>query len=224
MTQTRRAWCAAFAKKVQEAFPGRVCFVGIQGSHRRGEATEHSDIDMVVILDKLEMRDLQIYQALVLALPEREKMCGFISGKGELANWPQADLFQFYYDTEPVLGALEEMIALPSREDAGQALKVGAANLYHAACHCYLFEKDKGATLAALYKGVFFLLQAWVFYRNGIYCSNRKELESYLERDEKWLLQTNLAREQIQTADDARLEVCFERLISWCGEKIAAVR
>ena len=46
-----------FIKKYMAAldlvFPGRVWFAGLQGSYGRGEATEASDIDMVVILDRV---------------------------------------------------------------------------------------------------------------------------------------------------------------------------
>ena len=38
---------------LDQAFPDRVWFAGLQGSYGRGEATEASDIDMVVILDQL---------------------------------------------------------------------------------------------------------------------------------------------------------------------------
>ena len=36
-----------------------ICFAGLQGSYAREEATETSDIDVVVILDRLDMSDLQ---------------------------------------------------------------------------------------------------------------------------------------------------------------------
>ena len=81
MTEQMQAWSQNFARKMQELFPSRVAFVGIQGSHRRGEATAHSDIDMVVILDELRMEDLKKYRDFVMTMEEREAMCGFVSGK-----------------------------------------------------------------------------------------------------------------------------------------------
>ncbi|MEO2798750.1 nucleotidyltransferase domain-containing protein, partial [Flavonifractor plautii] len=41
----------AFLPPLLEALPGRVAFVGIQGSFGRGEAGPESDVDLVVVLD-----------------------------------------------------------------------------------------------------------------------------------------------------------------------------
>ena len=46
-------WMKNFLQTLNETFGNRVWFVGLQGSYGRGEATETSDIDMVVILDNL---------------------------------------------------------------------------------------------------------------------------------------------------------------------------
>ena len=46
-------WMNAFIQKLNEVFANRVWFVGLQGSYGRGEATDSSDIDVVVILDEL---------------------------------------------------------------------------------------------------------------------------------------------------------------------------
>lgn len=45
------AWMQNFLQALNETFRDRVWFVGLQGSFARGEATETSDIDVVVILD-----------------------------------------------------------------------------------------------------------------------------------------------------------------------------
>ncbi|MBQ3017675.1 MAG: nucleotidyltransferase domain-containing protein, partial [Clostridia bacterium] len=47
------AWMKEFLQTLNETFANRVWFVGLQGSYGRGEATETSDIDIVVILDQL---------------------------------------------------------------------------------------------------------------------------------------------------------------------------
>ena len=56
------------------------------GSYARGEGTEDSDIDVVLVLDKLLAADLRIYRNMLDELPYREKTCGFISGRQELEN------------------------------------------------------------------------------------------------------------------------------------------
>ena len=45
-------WMDNFMKAIEETFENRVWFVGLQGSYGRGEATETSDVDIVVILDE----------------------------------------------------------------------------------------------------------------------------------------------------------------------------
>ena len=52
-------WMQNFLQTLNETFRDRVWFVGLQGSFARGEATETSDIDIVVILDELSAMDIQ---------------------------------------------------------------------------------------------------------------------------------------------------------------------
>ena len=72
---------------LDQAFPDRVWFAGLQGSYGREEATEASDIDMVGILDQLSASDIHTYDAMLDTLPCRELICGFLSGRQELENW-----------------------------------------------------------------------------------------------------------------------------------------
>ena len=80
-------WMNDFLQKLNDVFVNRVWFVGLQGSYGRGEATETSDIDVVVILDELSASDIQTYQDMLDTLPHRELICGFVSGKDEILNW-----------------------------------------------------------------------------------------------------------------------------------------
>ena len=98
-------WMKEYSSELRKIFGNRIWFVGLQGSYGRNEATEQSDIDAVVILDKVTLEDIKAYSALLDRLPYREKACGFISGKQELLNWEKSDLFQFYYDTLPIIGS-----------------------------------------------------------------------------------------------------------------------
>ena len=44
-------WSRGYIEAVTAGFGDRVRFIGLQGSYGRGEATESSDIDMVLLLD-----------------------------------------------------------------------------------------------------------------------------------------------------------------------------
>ena len=92
-------WMKNFLQKLNETFGDSVWFVGLQGSYGRGEATETSDIDMVVILDELSATGIQTYNTMLDTLPHRELICGFLSGKNEIMNWEPSDLFQFCHYT-----------------------------------------------------------------------------------------------------------------------------
>ena len=73
-------WLAAYRHAVLAEFGARVRFIGIQGSHARGEAGEGSDIDAVLILDRLTPHDLRRYRALAAGLPHARLLCGFVAG------------------------------------------------------------------------------------------------------------------------------------------------
>jgi predicted nucleotidyltransferase len=100
-------WIPTFLQALKRTFGDRVYFIGLQGSYGRGEATDASDIDMVVILDKLSVSDIHSYNAMLDTLAHRELICGFLSGKKEILAWEPSDLFQFYYDTKPIKGSLD---------------------------------------------------------------------------------------------------------------------
>ena len=118
-------WLKNFLQTLNKTFRERVWFVGLQGSYGRGEATETSDIDIVVILNQLSVTDIQKYNTMLDTLPNRELICGFISGKDELLNWELSDLFQFYYDTTPIKGSLDELLAVIDESAVNRAIKIG---------------------------------------------------------------------------------------------------
>ena len=123
------AWMKDFLQTLNETFANRVWFVGLQGSYGRGEATETSDIDVVVILDELSAKDIQAYNDMLDALPRRELICGFLSGKKEIMNWEPSDLFQFYYDTTPIKGSLDELLSVIDNAAVCRTIKIGVCNI-----------------------------------------------------------------------------------------------
>lgn len=138
-----KEWLNGFLKVLNETFGERVWFAGLQGSYGRGEATEESDIDLVVILDELSASDIKRYHVMIDALPYREKICGFLSGKAELFHWETADLFQFCHDTFPLKGNLETVASLVDDTAVERAIKMGVCNIYHGCVHNMLYEKSE---------------------------------------------------------------------------------
>ena len=69
------SWMTLLQDRLLETFGDRVVFVGLQGSHARGEATEGSDIDTVVILDSVCPEDIVSYRGILDSMPRRELAC-----------------------------------------------------------------------------------------------------------------------------------------------------
>ena len=123
-------WMKNFLQKLDETFANRVWFVGLQGSYGRGEATETSDIDIVVILDELSAMDIHAYKDMLDTLSHRELICGFLSGKKEIMNWEPSDLFQFCHDTTPIKGRLDEVMEVIDESAVNRAIKKNCSKLY----------------------------------------------------------------------------------------------
>jgi len=168
-------WIDELVLKIKNEFRDRIDFIGLQGSYKRKEANDSSDIDIVVILNELTVQDLKKYQAIISRMPYKEKACGFISGKREIIGWEKSDLFQFYHDTQPIYGSMDYLLPLIHKEDVKRAVKIGACNLYHACCHNFLYESS-AEILSALYKSSFFILQAKYFDETNQYISSKIEL------------------------------------------------
>ena len=181
------SWMNEFLQKLNSTFGNRVWFVGLQGSFARGEATETSDIDTVVVLDALSAKDVEIYHAMLDVLPHRELICGFLSGKDEILNWEPSDLFQFYHDTIPIQGSLDEVLAVIDESAVNRAIKIGACNIYHGCVHNMLYEKSEDI-LRGLYKSASFVVQAIVFKQTGNYMKQQKELLQVASTDEQAII------------------------------------
>ena len=177
-------WMKNFLQTLDETFGSRVWFVGLQGSYGRGEAMETSDIDIVVILDELSAMDIRTYNAMLDTLPNREMICGFLSGKDDIMNWEPSDLFQFYYDTTSMKGSLDELLAVIDDSSVNRAIKIGACNIFHGCVHNMLYEKSEDI-LRGLYKSASFIVQAIAFKQTGNYIRHQKELLQAVSADER---------------------------------------
>ena len=185
------AWMKNFLQILNETFENRVWFVGLQGSYARGEATETSDIDIVVILDELTAMDIQTYNAMLDTLSNRELICGFLSGKDDIMNWEPSDLFQFCHDTIPIKGSLDKVMAIVDESAVNRAIKIGACNIYHGCVHNMLHEKNEDI-LRGLYKSASFVVQAIAFKQTGNYISHQNELLQVISSDERVIVETFL--------------------------------
>ena len=181
-----KQWSEALLEKLQAHFGDQLVFAGIQGSRARGEACDESDIDFVAIFEMLDANIIRQYREIVATMEQSDLACGFISSRAALAAWPRHELFQFVNDTKALHGSLLDIVETPTKNEARQAAAIGAASLYHAACHLCAFgsmqspDSDYDAT-KALFKNAVFAMQAHCFAQGSNYPRSRTELERILE-------------------------------------------
>ena len=209
-------WINDFLQKLNEVFANRVWFVGLQGSYGRGEATDTSDIDVVVILENLNVSDIKTYQDMLDTLPHRELICGFVSGKTEILNWEPSDLFQFYYDTTAIKGSLDDLLPLIDHAAIERAIKMGACNIYHGCVHNMLHEKSE-EILKALYKAASFVVQAIVFKQSGNYIKHQSQLLQVASAEEQMIINTFLKYKNGEVVD---FNEASKMLFEWSKKRI----
>lgn len=210
-------WTGQYMKALKETFGDRIWFAGLQGSYGRGEATEDSDIDMVVILDVLTPRDIAAYDAMLDTLDHRELACGFLSGRAEILRWEPSDLFQFCHDTIPMIGSLGAVLELVDANAVERAVRMGACNIYHGCVHNMLYGKDADA-LRGLYKSACFVVRARFWQRTGRYIGPLATLAEQVGGEDRAVLSTYMA---IQGGKALPFRKASEALFLWAGAVIA---
>ena len=210
-------WMHHFLQALNETFANRVWFVGLQGSYGRGEATETSDIDVVVILDELSSGDIQIYNNMLDTLSHRDLICGFLSGKKEIMNWELSDLFQFCHDTTPIKGSLDEVMAVIDETAVSRAIKIGACNIFHGCVHNMLYEKNEDI-LRGLYKSASFVVQAIAFNQTGSYIRHQKDLLHVVSSEERSIVETFL---NLKNGGAVEFHLMPETLFAWSKKWIS---
>lgn len=214
------AWKAAFCGAVLAAFGERIVCAGVQGSRARGEAGEKSDIDAVLILDRLTPADLVCYRSLAAGLPHAGLMCGFVSGKAELFAWDAADLVSFYFDTVCLIGSLGFLQARITPEAARRSVHLSACGLYHALCHAAVFEPEP-LSPRAFAKAAFFLMRTQRYLETGKYPLRLSALLPLLNAEERALLRP-LGRDFVPADASgfgrAALAWCTQMIMRYTGQ------
>lgn len=222
-------YCQRLKDILLSEFGKKVCYIGLQGSYLRGEATEDSDIDIVVILDTLTVKDMNLYRDIIEHLGDFEKSCGFICSRIDMANWNPLESCQLKYTTKDLYGVLEDFLPKWTIEDEVNYIKLSLNNLYHALCHSYIHgNRDAMANhLLSHYKSAFFILQNTYFlenYHSGghqtAFLLSKAEFATKLCGEDKAVLETTLFLIQGGSVDFDRH---FERLFLWCQNKLASL-
>ena len=209
-------WMNTFLQSLEETFGKRIWFAGLQGSYGRGEATDNSDIDVVVILDELTPKDIKTYDKMLGTLENRELICGFLSGKNELLSWDTSDLFQFFNDTNPIIGSLKELLPLIDDDAVNRSIKTAVCNIYHGCVHNMLCEKSTDI-LKGLYKTAYFTVQAIAFNETDRYIRHQEALLESVQESEQTIIKNYLS---LKNGDDVNFDEMCNTLFLWAGKRI----
>ena len=212
-------YLSSLIHQLKAAFQQRLIFVGLQGSYLRGEATEHSDIDVMVVLRKLTADDLTTYRNVISALPDSEKSCGFICGLEELQHWNPLEICHLLYTTKAYYGQLEAIIPSFTRQHVCDYVKLSVGNLYHELCHRHVHAsaQESRDALPGACKQVFFILQNLHYAEHNNFLSTHKELLAALSGEDRLVLQTALSIGSGAAFDDNE---AFSLLLGWCQKAL----
>ena len=172
------------------SYGARLSYIGLQGSYLRGEATENSDIDIMVVIDGFTVADMDTYRAIIESLGSSEKSCGFICGKEDLARWNPLEICQILHTTKDIVGELKSLVPDYTREDERNYVILGINDLYHALCHRYIHApREKSVEKLPFFgKPLFFIIQNLHYLESGDFILRKQDLRSSVCEDDRKML------------------------------------
>ena len=200
----------------------RLLYVGLQGSYLRGEATEHSDIDIMVVISDMSVADLAKYREAISSLEDYDKSCGFICGIEELKNWNPLEICHLLHTTKDYYGTLAKLLPEYTKNDVRNFVKMSLGNLYHEICHRYIHApKEKNIDkLPHTYRSVFFILQNLYYLDSGKFVGTKKELREVLSGKDRLVLETAIS---LSNGTEFDFDEAFALLFTWCKETILSI-
>jgi len=173
-------WLADFLKRLRKGFGKRLIFVAHQGSWARGEATPESDIDTLVILDRIDSHTLDVFRGIISSMPKaKNRASGMLLSVPELRVWPRFDLIQFFYGCKTLYGNLDGIIQKPTTADLIESIRVIASVNLHYARHYLLYPHKLSKVVHNLqypFKTCFYALQVWILLKANKYVEKKGEI------------------------------------------------
>lgn len=203
----------------QSAFGNRLLYVGLQGSYLRCEANENSDIDIMIVIDRFSVKDMDKYRDILKSVGSFEKSCGFICGKDELTRWSPLEVCQLINTTKDIFGTLKDFLPSATREDEINYVKMSLGNVYHEICHRYI-HADREKNISKFHitcKSFFFLIQNLHYLESGKFVVTKKELKEQVSEDDCKIL------ELAELRDDFDFDKAMSLLFTWCQNAFVRV-
>lgn len=206
--------------RCKDSFGERLMYAGLQGSWLRGEATENSDIDVMIVLDGFSVEDMKIYRNILKEIGWFEKSCGFICGKEELTNWNPLEALQLKYTTKDLFGKLENLLPPATRQDEVNYVKISLGNFYHENCHRYIHAGDEKSRnkLRASCKQLYFVIQNLHYLESGDFLLKKSDLKAAVSAQDREILCIP------ELPDNYDFEKTYEAVITWCQKAFSRVK
>ena len=203
------------------AFGDDLLYVGLQGSYLRGEATEDSDIDAMVILETADLPALVQYREVIESLGDSDKACGFLCDRKDMAHWNTLEIPHLLHATKDYYGRLADFVPPCTVEDLRQFVRLSLGNLLHELTHRFIHRPAERsyAALADMHRPVFFILQNLLYLQNGIYPETRAALPDLLMGENKSVWEM-LCREK---NGEGTPEVDLRLLHDWCRNTLRSL-
>jgi len=205
--------------RLKAQFSERLLYVGLQGSYLRGEATESSDIDIMVVIEDLSVADLDAYRSVIAKLPDFEKSCGFICSSADLQAWNPLEICHLCNCTRDYYGVLSRLVPQYDRADVINFVRLSVNNLYHEICHRYIHgSRQKNIDrLPGAYRSIFFALQNLHYLETGIFVPTKDCLLAALSGNDRDILSAAL---HLENSTDYDFGMYFELLFQWCQDTL----
>ncbi|MDE5892815.1 MAG: nucleotidyltransferase domain-containing protein [Acetatifactor sp.] len=202
--------------RLKSFFGDRLLYLGLQGSYLRGEATESSDIDIMVILENMTVTDLDNYREILIEVGDYDRSCGFICGREEMRHWNPLEVCQLLHTTKDYLGRLKDYVPSYTADDERNYVKLSLGNLFHELCHRYI-HADRERNISAFpytCKSAFFILQNMHYLSSGDFLLTKQELLGALQDEEdRQVLALSMA---LKDGGDYGFDQTFSTLFEWC--------
>lgn len=213
------SYLSSLTTLLQHAYQERLLYVGLQGSYLRNEATETSDIDIMVVIRDMTPADLDAYRHAIHGMPDVEQSCGFICGADELRHWNPLEICHLLHTTKDFYGHLHSLVPAYTTQDVHTYVQLSLGNLYHELCHRYVHapHEENVAALPGTYKAVFFILQNLHYLRTGCFIGTKAELLHTLSGMDQQVLETAMALRKENHYD---FDKAFHLLLHWCQETL----
>lgn len=202
--------------ELKSFFGDRLLYLGLQGSYLRGEATENSDIDIMVILEDMTAADLESYREILVKVGDYDRSCGFICGREEMRHWNPLEICQLLHTTKDYYGKLADYMPPYTAEDERNYVKLSLGNLFHELCHRYI-HADRERNISAFpytCKSAFFILQNMHYLSSGDFLLTKQELLGALtDEEDKKVLALSMT---LKGGGDYDFDRAFSTLFEWC--------